>query len=94
MALPRKASPALLPLEMPLTVLHRNAIRMCNNTVNGALPAAGSTSYDAHVTRPKAHDITPMDVRMQEEYLNLHSKYLANNALQATLMDTQKEEQH
>ena len=53
-----------------------------------------STLYDdVYVTRLKAHGIIPMDVTMQEEYLNLHAKYLADSAIQVVLTDVQNEDE-
>ena len=94
MAIPDKGSLTPLPLGRPLMNSHQNLTLICNHTVYGDLPVAGSTLYDdAQMCKMKAHDITPMDVKIQVEDLNLHAKYLAGNAVQDALTDIQNEKQ-
>ena len=51
---------------------------MHESTVGSVLPVSGSTLYDdTPVTRPRAYSFIPMDVRTQDEFLNLQAKYMA-----------------
>ena len=55
-------------------------------------PATGSIPYDdVPTSRPRVHNILRMDVRIQEEYLNLYAKYLVETAFQTTLKEVQQE---
>ena len=50
----------MIPCQVPLI----------NNEAPQVLPAAGATPYDIiQTSRPRVHDLVPMVVRIQEEYL-------------------------
>ena len=49
--------------------------------------------YVTPISRPRAHEITPMAVRIQEECLNIHAKHLADTAIQIVFEEVQHEEE-
>ena len=56
------------------------------------LSATESMPYDeAPAEIPRSFDIIPIDVRIQEEYFNLHARYLTEIFIQATLAEGQQE---
>ena len=65
---------------------------MCDNTVALVLPAAESTPFEMTPTAiPRACEIILIDVRLQEDYLNLHVQYLAETSVQAAFTEVQQE---
>ena len=78
--IPERASLTSFSLKTPVVGSHKIHVSMHNATVSHILPAAGSIPYDdTSTSRVRAHDIISLDVRIQEEYLNFHARYLAAN---------------
>ena len=64
---------------------------MHHSTVSSVLPTGELTLYEYLPTAiSRVHDIIPMDVRMEEEYFNLHARYLAETSVQSALADSSK----
>ena len=73
-AIPKRASITPFAEDMPLAGSYKTQLLMCDNPVSSVLPATDSSSYDYALTEMiRACDILVMDVRIQEEYLNLHA---------------------
>ena len=80
-------------METPFDGVHQTQEIMHDSTVGTALPDTRSTPCNNTPTsRLRAHDTISMHFRMQEKYLNLHTKHLADTSIQNALDEVQHKE--